>query len=789
MIKADPAEILLWLMILLLPDSVAELRCLKTEKGTISGYYDDFKKMAAEAADLSGKVAAVYCTLNPVLPDLLARSVNQIKPYARNTTADEDIIILRWLPLDFDPVRPAGISSSEPEHEAALARARKCSTFLSDQGWAKPILADSGNGGHLLYRIELPNDQISTDLIGKILKILNQKFSDSLVLVDTSVGNAGRIWKIYGTLSAKGDSTPDRPHRFARLLNVPEEIGCVTREQLQKVAAMISEPQSLTQVNPGDIGKTLDVVAWLERHGLALESQSPWKGAQKFILAQCPLNPEHARSAYIVQFANGALSAGCQHKSCVDLDWRKLRDIFEPRPIAPPYSDDAVALEFTKSHGDNLKYAASMSRWFCWTGTHYRNDEMLRVFTEARNACRAVANNAFVADPSKARRLASSATVSAVEKLARFDPRHAVKAEQWDSDPWALNTPTGTVDLRTGISREHNRKDYITKIAPVCPGGDCPLWLEFLARITGRDRQLELFLQRSVGYSLTGSTREHALFFLYGTGTNGKTVFMSAVMNVLGPYARTTPVEMLMATRNASERHPCDMAALAGARLVAANEVERGGRWAESKLKALTGGDTITARFMHGNFFEYVPQFKLFVVGNHRPSLRSVDEAIRRRFYLVPFSVTIPPSERDPDLVEKLKAEYSGILAWAIEGCLAWQRDGLNPPAIVRDETNNYFGDEDALGRWIAERCILDPSETTSSTALFASWSAWTESVGEFTGSKKAFAQQLGARNGITNSRTSRERVYRGIRLRNSTDEFTPSDRSANDGGEMENYQ
>src|ERR1035441_7267400 len=269
-----------------------------------------------------------------------------------------------------------------------------------------------------------------------------------------------------------------------------------------------------------------------------------------------------------------------------------------------------------------------------------------------------------------------------------------------------------------------------------------------------------------VGYYLTGSTLEHCLFFLYGLGANGKTVFQNTVENLLGPYSRTAPTAMLLSSRFSGERHPSDMAGLRGARLVTAGEVAKGSRWDEAKIKMLTGGDRITARFMRQDFFQYSPQFKLLLAGNHRPGLRSVDEAIRRRFNLIPFTVTIPPAERDPDLCEKLKAEYPGILAWAIEGCLQWQREGLNPPAVVRVATTDYFGEEDALGRWITELCVLGVQEKASSNALFTSWREWAERAGEFAGSQKNFVQSLEARAGISRYRSEQVRGYRGIRLK-----------------------
>jgi hypothetical protein len=219
--QADTAEILRGLDLLHAPGSVAELRCPKGKnkyQKTTSGYYDDFAALASKATALSGTVPGVYSTLNPVRPDLLARRVNHTEEGVTETTTDADIVSRWWLPLDFDPVRPSGISSTDAEHEAALTRARDAKNWLVQQGWLDPIVADSGNGAHLLYRIDLPNDKASQALIARVLQAVAQKFSDALVKVDTDVSNAARIWKVYGTLACKGDSTPERPHRFARLL-------------------------------------------------------------------------------------------------------------------------------------------------------------------------------------------------------------------------------------------------------------------------------------------------------------------------------------------------------------------------------------------------------------------------------------------------------------------------------------------------------------------------------------------------------------------------------------------
>ncbi len=340
--------------------------------------------------------------------------------------------------------------------------------------------------------------------------------------------------------------------------------------------------------------------------------------------------------------------------------------------------------------------------------------------------------------------LAKAKTVAAVEMLARSDRRFAATVEQWDTNPWLFNTPGGTVNLKTGDMRPPRREDYITKIAAVTHGGACPIFIEFLNTIFAIDKELIDYIQRVFGYALTGDTREHALFFFHGTGANGKSVLVSTMAGILGDYHKTAPIETFVATAISS--HPTDLAGLRGARLVTAVETEEGRRWAESKIKSLTGGDRISARFMRQDFFEFTPAFKLIIAGNHKPGLRSVDEAIRRRFHLVPFAITIPPEQRDIDLADKLRAEWPGILRWAIEGCLKWQAEGLAKPKAVVEATAAYLEAEDATAAWIEDRCECKASFDDTSANLFASWKAWAELNGEFVGSQKQFAEKLQSR-------------------------------------------
>lgn len=430
-------------------------------------------------------------------------------------------------------------------------------------------------------------------------------------------------------------------------------------------------------------------------------------------------------------------------------------------PLPPRFSDDDLALRFSKLYADDLRYVDGWKRWLCWDGVRWREDSTLDVFNRLRTICRAAA--AETADKQAKTRLASKPTVYSVETLARSDRRHAATIGQWDADLWVLNTPTGTVDLRTGELHPHDPTRYLTKMTLAGPGGECPLWLKFLDRVTGGSEELQSFLQRVIGYSVTGVTREHALFFMYGTGANGKSVFLSTIAQLLGDYAKTAPVSAFTATT--TEAHPTDMAGLRGARFVSAIETEDGKWWAEAKIKSLTGGDRISARFMRQDFFEFTPQFKLVVAGNHKPGLKSVDEAIRRRMHLIPFEVTISEHERDPELSEKLKAEFPGILRWAIEGCLDWQRQGLNAPAIVRDATADYMAAEDAIGRWLDDRCEVGSRNWAASAVLFADFKTWCDRSGERAGSQKRFSQALEAR-GFVPERTRAAKGFLGLALR-----------------------
>jgi len=407
---------------------------------------------------------------------------------------------------------------------------------------------------------------------------------------------------------------------------------------------------------------------------------------------------------------------------------------------SPAFSDEALALKFAERHGDDLRYVVEWNQWIEWDGTRWAQDRTLKTFSRSRDICRSAASECN--EKATAKKIASAGKVYATERLARSDQTLAATTDQWDRENFLLNTPNGTVDLTTGLLNEHRRQDYLTKMTAVGPQEGCPNWHKFLDRTFDGNIDSQKFIQRVVGYALTGDVSEQAMFCCWGTSANGKSVFTNTVSGVLGDYHRSGSMNSFVATHH--DTHPTDLAGLGGARLVTVVETEEGRRLAESKIKAVTGGDKIAVRFMRGDFFELTPQFKILMSGNHKPGLRNVDEAMRRRLHLVPFTVTIPPGERDNRLTDKLKAEWPGILHWAIQGCLQWQKFGLMPPATVRKATEYYLQSEDALRIWIDECCqVDDPNLFTGGATLYTSWKAWAERSGEFCGTLKSFTQKL----------------------------------------------
>ena len=402
--------------------------------------------------------------------------------------------------------------------------------------------------------------------------------------------------------------------------------------------------------------------------------------------------------------------------------------------IAMNMTEDGLALAFAEKHKDVLRYCHTRGAWYHWTGTCWKLEQTQLAFHWAREFCR---NWNRTSDKT----VAKVRTAGAVERFAMADRRLAVTEAIWNPDPWLLATPSGTVDLKTGQLRTPDPDNHITSCTSVGPVTGTPeKWLQFLDQAACGDADLVCFLQQAAGYCLTGITREHALFFLYGPGGNGKGVFVNTLSSVMGDYAIAAAMDTFTASKH--DRHPTDLADLAKSRMVTASETEEGRAWAESRIKQLTGGDPIKARFMRQDFFEYQPEFKLVFLGNHKPVLQNVDDAARRRFNIIPF--THKPEQQDPELQEKLVAEHGQILSWMIAGCLDWQKNGLIRPEIVINATGEYFSEQDLFEQWLQEctqTCGKRVGERT--TILFKSWKQWAENAGDDPGSRKSFRDSM----------------------------------------------
>lgn len=402
------------------------------------------------------------------------------------------------------------------------------------------------------------------------------------------------------------------------------------------------------------------------------------------------------------------------------------------------HTDLGNSERFVREHAARVRFVGSWGKWLTWTGARWSLDlvggaEQLgketarKLLSEAGNehaaaiaAAERADDDAEMLEIAKERRRRAQGALDwalqshdaprlrAMVQLARSAPELAVTHDDLDADPWALNVANGTLDLRTAQLRPHDARDLITKLAPIDYHADatCPTWDAFLARTMGGDAELVHFLRRMVGYALTGVIREHVLGFLFGGGANGKSTFINTMNAMLGDYASRAPRGLLFRSRG--DRHETELTTLFGARFVSCPEVDEGAMFDEALVKDLTGGDPITARRMREDHWTFAPTHKLFLAGNHKPRVRGADEGIWRRIRLVPWTVTIPAEERDPELPEKLRAELPGILAWAVRGCLEWQRDGLGAPAAVLDATTSYREESDPLREFFELHCIFE---------------------------------------------------------------------------------
>jgi putative DNA primase/helicase len=414
-------------------------------------------------------------------------------------------------------------------------------------------------------------------------------------------------------------------------------------------------------------------------------------------------------------------------------------------------SDLGNAARLVRMHGADLRYARGLG-WLVYEGGRWVRDTTGGAMRAAKATVRGMYHEAGeIADEAERKAWAkwalqseNAGRLTAMLTLAESEKAVACTTDDFDADPYLLNCRNGTLNLRTGELHPHDRADLITKQAPIeyDPAAPCPAWRTFLARIFEPAPDVIPYLQRAIGYALTGDTSEQVMLLLYGTGMNGKSTLLQTLAACLGDYAQATPAATLM-VRDRNNNATNDLARMAGARLVTAIESDEGKRLAEGLIKQMTGGDKIVARYLHQEFFEFTPQFKLLLATNHKPIIRGTDYAIWRRIHLVPFLVTIPPEERDPYLAQRLAAEAPGILAWAVEGYQQFAKQGLLPPAAVTGATSDYRAEMDLIAAFLDECCVAGRTALVAAGALYAAYKAWAEDNGERPITQRAFSLRL----------------------------------------------
>lgn len=477
--------------------------------------------------------------------------------------------------------------------------------------------------------------------------------------------------------------------------------------------------------------------------------------------------------------------------------WPRLEPDDKPPHLATDqYNGYLLALH----HGKNLLYVVRIG-WHSWMGTHWHWGEEF-AYRKAQQLSRLVLADAATASTQAAvqedseRRKAFTAAAETLVRWARKSegrdkvyaamamakPMLALEHHDLDRDNWLLNCPNGTLDLRTGQLRPHRRDDFITRCLPVAYDSKaaCPTWLTFLDRIFASTAQVIHFVQKALGYALTGDTSEQCVFFLWGEGQNGKSTFLNTIQSLMGRYAQQAAPDLLVVSKQ--DRHSTEIAELRGARLVASIETGEGRRLNEVLIKQMSGGDKMRGHFMRQDNIEFDPTHKVFLATNHKPVIRGTDHAIWRRIRLIPFTVTIPPEERDQKLPGKLKTELPGILAWAVQGCLDWQKEGLDPPREVAHATVQYRADMDVIKGFLDECCVMDKNARVPKSELYETYKGWCDRSGEYAETQRKFSDRLQER-GFFEERRKYSRLWRGLGLL-AASPHVPDDSDTGDAGD-----
>jgi P4 family phage/plasmid primase-like protien len=663
---------------------VYELRIPKTKKrGVISGYFDDLDALAVNADTLSDDVdvPAVYITLNPVIPDLIARSANETIDRSEVTTKDHEIARRRLLLVDCDPIRPVGISSSEAEHEAAIDRSRQIRDFLSSEGFPLSLLADSGNGAHNVYRIDLPNDQEAADLVKRFLESLAVRFGDAVVAVDTSVWNASRICKLYGTMTRKGSNHPSRPWRKSTILDCPETLEVVPVELLRKIAnppiivtAPIIPPKKTRTMTPGKNTAT-DVEKMMADKGLKFSKPTPYEDGVRWVLEECPWHEEHSDGpgGSAIFLRNGIIGFDCKHAHCQE---RTIRDVLGAvngggghqvdGGKKDPKKFDKMAQAFVEHHvaqGHHLLYTSG--RTYLYAGCRYTEcDELPMKVREFFKVNGWSQSNNVVGN-----------VVPIVQSYAWKDVSRYGPMPFWIGDKRPFTTMKNVIAFSNGLLDLEAPANLIPHspnwCSTVClpfgydPLAMCPTWEKFLSEVFEGDQDRVALIQEFFGYCLSSDTSLQKALILVGKPRSGKGTIQRVLGALVGPDNSTG----FSLERLATEFGP---SALVNKSVALVGEVELSANPQRMKivevLKSIIGEDAISINTKYESTFPSLRlPIRFVIASNSVPRLLDASGALAHRFLFVPFEISFVGRE-DTHLEDKLLKELPGIANWALAG-------------------------------------------------------------------------------------------------------------------------
>lgn len=725
----------------------------------LSSYHASAEDAFGEATRAENRGRNVYIGLGLCPPGLGSRE--------RATT--QQIVAIPGLAADLDRAKPGNKKQYPPDNEAILA-------ILREAGDLKPTAIIESGGGLQAWWLFKEPWVFETESERDAAATLSRRWSHTLRAAAAKkgfaldgVGDLPRVLRAPGTVNQKYD-----PAREVRVVDLhdgrrysPENFETYLVEAGVAADAGAHEPIDVDLSSPGgrpqEVEKLIEADDKFKRtwegrrrnledtsasgHDLAIANRGAYHGWSDQVIAdaiaarrrELGQQPDKGRRLdYLERTIAEARRWAAQRQQSQN---EQLEVKAEAKPEQRNTTDLGNAERLADQHADRFRFCVSWGCWLVWDGKRWARDERGEIGVAAKQTVRGIYREA--ADESEPRRKKDLAAwamksehqprVAAMLKLAEKEPAFVVTAAELDADPWTLNVDNGLLDLRSGKMLSHDPAQLVSKIAATRYDSDatCPTWQAFLDRSTAGDPDLQRYLQRLVGLCLTGDITEQVFPVIYGPGGNGKSVFADFVHWLLGEYATVAPDSLV--TVNAGQEHPTEIADLAGRRLVVATETEEGKRLRVALIKKMTGDATLKGRKMRQDFFEFRRTHKTWLITNHRPAIRESKNAVWRRLHLIPFTVVIPRAEQDRNLLGKLRDEAPGVLAWAVRGCLDWQRDGLEPPRAITSATRQYRRDSDPLADFIRDCCVVDGEHETFVTRkeIAAKYLAWCEEVGE----------------------------------------------------------